>query len=227
MLGTAPNPFGTLPAARPHEGAARKPAGTGPVSAFTLIELLVTIAIIGTLAALVIPAVFGAQVTAQVTRVRSDLRQMDLALHDYWLHFEAYPPSRLYCNTDRRDQHRCMPEELWRYGFLGGPLYDHFNPGQPYRYTAVGPGYVNGNRTPISLWVPATFPEPGGTLVREGDSQTSPLKWVAWSVGPNGPSADFSEVLQLHPADPGCWYPRDPRGIIVRYHNGDCGISPE
>ncbi len=207
--------------------AAGQRGSGGRLPAFTLAELLITIAIIGTLAALMLPAVFGAQLTARVTQVRSDLRQIDLALHNYWLHFEAYPPTRLYCNTDTRDRHRCLPEELWEFGFLDTPLYDPFSRGQTYRYTAIGPGYVNGNPTPISMQVPDTFPQPGGTMVREGEAHNAPVKWIGWSVGPNGTPHDFAELLQLHPADPAGWYPHDPRGIIVRYHDGNCGISPE
>ena len=196
--------------------------------AFTLAELLITIGIIGILAALLLPDVYRAYLTARVTQVRSDLRQIDLALHNYWLHFEeTYPPTRLYCDTDKRHLHRCLPEELWTRDFLDCPLYDPFNPGETYRYMAVGPGYVNGNPTPISLLVPETFPQPAGPLVREGNPRTSPVKWIAWSVGPDGPPDDFTAVLQFNPADPAGWYPRDPRGIICRYHDGNCGISPE
>jgi len=227
MPRTAPNPTRRGPARWASWPTSRNRAPGHRRLGFTLAELLITIAIIGTLAALVLPAVFGAQLTARVTQVRSDLRQIDLALHDYWLHFEAYPPTRLYCNTDKRDQHRCLPEELWQTGFLGTPLYDPFSPGRTYRYTAVGPGYVNGNPTPISMQVPDTFPEPGGTLVREGEAHNAPVRWIAWSVGPNGTPHDFAELLRLHPADPAGWYPRDPRGLIVRYHDGNCGISPQ
>ncbi len=214
----------TRQAGRP---AARQRGSGGRLPAFTLAELLITIAIIGILAALVLPAVFGAQLTARVTQVRSDLRQIDLALHDYWLHFDAYPPARMYCNTDKRPLHHCLPEELWRYDFLGGPMYDRFNTGRTYRYTAVGPAFVNDSPTQALLAIPDTFPEPGGEVEIHRDPQTSPIRWMAWSVGPNGPQEDFIKVMQFNPADPAGWYPRDPRGIVVRYHDGHCGISPE
>jgi len=195
-------------------------------AAFTLVELLITIAIIGILVAMLLPAVSGAYMTARVTSVRSDLRQIEIAVHNYWLHFETYPPARLYCDTDKRHLHYCLPEELWKNDFLDGPLYDSFDPKETYRYAAVGPGYVNDSPTPIFLRVPDTFPAPGGDLETHRKPRNSPVRWIAWSVGPTGQPRTFIERVQFNPADPANWYPRDPRGIICRYHDGNQAVSP-
>jgi prepilin-type N-terminal cleavage/methylation domain-containing protein len=52
-------------------------------TAFTLIELLVVMAIIATLAALVVPMLFKSTETADQAKCQSNLRQMYLALTDY------------------------------------------------------------------------------------------------------------------------------------------------
>ena len=210
---------------RPPGGAASPtPAGR---AGFTLIELLVSVAIIGTLAALLLPAVAGAYLTARVTQVQSDLRQIELAIHDYWIEFNAYPPARVYCLASKRHLYYALPEELEELGFLTEPPEDPFNPGQAYRYTAVGPGFCNDSPTSIMLLVPETFPEPGGKVRICRDVKRSPIRWMAWSVGPNGPPQDFIKQMQFNPADPAGWYPRAPRGIICRYHDGKQTVVPD
>ena len=85
----------------------------GFVAAFTLMELLVVIAIIGILAALLLPALAGAKEKAKVTRVRTELYGIGLALDMYATdHANKFPPVRVNCNSDLA-AHWCeLPVEL-------------------------------------------------------------------------------------------------------------------
>lgn len=186
---------------------------------FTLAELLVVIAIMGILIALLVPALQAAMVMAKVTQAESDLRQISLALHQYYLRYSCLPPARKYCLTEKRDQFLALPQELIKEEFLDVLPPDAFDAGRTYRYTAVGPGFINDSPTTIKFVLPQAFPQAGGAWLKYTQPDRCPVKCIVWSVGPAG-TPDFEVLLGFNPVDPANWYPANPRGIVCRYFTG-------
>lgn len=63
-------------------------------SGFTLIEMLVVIAIIVTLAGLLLPAIMAAKDAAKSTQCTSNLHQLGMAINQYQDTYKQYPPYR-------------------------------------------------------------------------------------------------------------------------------------
>ncbi len=190
---------------------------------FTLPELLVVAAIVLVLLALSASALNNAILTAQITEARHDLRQVQLGLYDYWCFHQAYPPTRKYCLTAKRALDCCLPPELWEEGFLEGPVYDVFNEGQTYRYTAIGPYRFNDGPPGgmLRYYVPADFPKPTGALVGTVDPKTAPASVFLWSAGPGGPPVTVCYSADgVRPENPAHWYPAQANGILC-YYFGD------
>ncbi len=60
--------------------------------AFTLIELLIVVAIIGILASIAVPNFLNAQIRAKIARSEADMRAIKMALAQYQIDHNEYPP---------------------------------------------------------------------------------------------------------------------------------------
>ena len=99
-------------------------------TAFTLIELLVVIAIIGTLVALLLPAVQQAREAARRASCRNKLKQFGLALHNYHGSFSSFPMA-FSDNNDFDSVYANTNTVLLPY-LDQAPLYDKYNMSAPW-----------------------------------------------------------------------------------------------
>lgn len=89
---------------------------------FTLVELLVVLAIIGILAALIIPAVWNAVVAARRTRIILEVGQLQMALDNYRNLCNAYPPDGFNPATIAQHLRGFQPRHQEGTATSGGPL---------------------------------------------------------------------------------------------------------
>lgn len=210
---------------------------------FTLIELLVVIAIIAILAALLFPVMGRAKLSAQVSRVQSDLRQLSLAIQMYEEDNKGLPPVRSSCENNLVTNYYEAPRELVRMQYLPEErFFDPFNKtadpdghmGKPYKYVAINWGYSNGTITEFTMWIPRDYPqnrEPSILYFREGGQVFSfdggsiqpaepPVTWAVWSVGPGGDPGWIAAGNRMLPAPRSEWYPFNRRGVVTRFSDG-------
>jgi prepilin-type N-terminal cleavage/methylation domain-containing protein len=197
---------------------------------FSLVELLVVIGILGLVMAISLPALSRAREHAKIVVVRAELRQIGICLEMYMNdHNGKAPPTRKDCTLGWADHQ--LPPELVEGRYLPPPspgsgmsagMKDRFNPGNTYKYCAVGEMYQNGRFVPpkkASLYIPEGFPYQEGppeSDIEHDDPATSPVTWAIYSQGPK--FDDFEILKTLHgPVPQRTWYsPKKRDGIIVR-----------
>ncbi len=115
------------------------------VSGFTMIEIMVVIAILGILAALVVPQIAGKDDKARVERAKSDIKAISSALEMYKLDNYSYPTTDQGLdalvnapgdapNWAEPGYLRSTPKDPW------GQEYIYISPGQSGPYDLVSMG---------------------------------------------------------------------------------------
>ena len=108
-------------------------------SGFTLIELLVVLVILGLLAGIVMPRLFGRSEEAKVTAAKVQLRVLEDSLHQYEIDNGAYPTTEQGLEALVRQPTVGVPPKKWR---EGGYLEKGSVPkdpwGNPYVYVSPG-----------------------------------------------------------------------------------------
>jgi type II secretion system protein G len=200
------------------------------IEGFTLIEILIVVAIIGILSAIAVPNFLLAQTRAKVTRAKADLYSLALALEQYRVEENGYPPARTFCAgmMSSIDNYNMCPLELTTpVEYISACPLDVFNPDCTYKYVKPGIGWANNSLTILPVWVQEGFPDSDLGYVSDIPyfiENKSPVGWALWSAGPHGPSPFYESDYEHIPVPYRTWY--DPTngtvssGVITRLSTG-------
>jgi general secretion pathway protein G len=103
---------------------------------FTLIEIMVVVVIIGLLAAVILPNVFGNVVKAQITKAKSDIQAIEAGLTMYKLDNFKYPSTELGLNALVQRPNDPTVRHWRENGYLKRISADPW--GNPYQYVFPG-----------------------------------------------------------------------------------------
>jgi prepilin-type N-terminal cleavage/methylation domain-containing protein len=146
---------------------------------FTMIELMVVIAIVGLLAALLLPAVQAAREAARATQCFNNLRQLGVALHNY------------------HDSHSCFPPAVVWNGGPGEPLGGGIFPVGAIDRIAMGYSPVNGPDRVLANWIIVLLPQLEQNNTYKAFNQSLPVDDAA-----NATARATNLPFLLCPSDP-------------------------
>lgn len=178
---------------------------------FTLIELLIVVGILALLAAMSIPHFLEAQVRSKVSRARTDMRTLAVALEAYAVEYRSYPPILRYGDAFITPESFTTPV-----AFLTSLPHDPFAPPMPseplQRYHYHNVKQLVEDNTPN--WPP-------NDLLRYGDWRFVSLgpkrEFMAWiSYDPTNGTISDGNVIRTQRSAEGrilftCWDPNNPQ----------------
>ncbi|HYW93899.1 MAG TPA: type II secretion system major pseudopilin GspG [Gammaproteobacteria bacterium] len=128
----------------------------GTARGFTLIEIMVVVAIMGILAAIIVPRVMDRPDTARITKAKQDIRSLESALNLYKLDNYRYPSTEQGLNALVKKPTGDPPAPNWNAGgYIDRLPLDPW--GHPYKY--LNPG----QHGPIDIYTLGADDQPGGT----------------------------------------------------------------
>jgi prepilin-type N-terminal cleavage/methylation domain-containing protein len=160
------------------------------LKAFTIVELLIVIAIIGVLAAMLLPAVNSARESARRNQCANNLRQMGQASLMYLDQFKKLPPARMQNTAKNATTHGFLAHILpWLEEQTVRNMYT-LKPDVAWDSTAMqANGFRNSDAIKIQI---ATFICPS-----YGENRDVPLSDYAVQIGPS--SSYYREVMGVDP----------------------------
>lgn len=118
-------------------------------SAFTLVELLVVISIIGVLVALLLPSIQASRESARRTACSNNLRQMALAVENYHVSKQVFPPSSTHDVTTNWD---LLEQHSWSSLVLPYLEQDSLNQSIDYEQELTSPENITAATTIVSIY---------------------------------------------------------------------------